>query len=225
MLQIMQRYEVRLVGDKFHIEGFPDAVKLISPSPLVNHLPQQLADMILHHTDLRFVRECLKTLSSPQATSPLIAEALWRCAVVHYCKCFGENGPARARLPYSKFLPPGLPRDVHKYLMDLRNKHLIHDVNAWRQATTMAVLAPEGKNSKIEEVLCLNIAGRTREASNITNLGLLIDHAIPWVEERVDELANQVKVALESHPYNVLLAQPEPEPYHAPKAEDISKPR
>ena len=218
----MQRYRIELMGDKFHIDGFPDAAKLIAISPLVKYLPQQLADMILHHADLRFAKECLEAISSPAADSPLVAEALWRSAIVHYCKCFGEHGSARARLPYSKFLPAGLPRDIHKYFMDLRNKHLVHDVNAWTQATPMAVVGPAGKVDKIEEVICTKITGETRNTANIRNLESLIAAALPWVESRVDDLCARIKAELEGQPYNTLLAQPEPEPYYAPKAEDIS---
>ena len=141
--QEMRQHRVELVDDKFHIDGFPGAVKLIAISPLVKYLPEQLADMVLHHADLRFANECLEAMSSPAGTSPLVAEALWRSAVIHYCKCFGEHGSSRARLPYSKYLPVGLPREIHKYFMDLRNKHLVHDVNAWTQATPMAVVGPK----------------------------------------------------------------------------------
>jgi hypothetical protein len=221
----MQRYGIKLVDSQFHIEGFPEAVKLISTASLVAHLPQQLADMILHHADLRFARECLETLSSPQVNSPLVAEALWRCAIVHYCKCFGKHGSRRVNLSYSKFLPVGLPRDIHKYFLNLRNKHLLHDDNAWNQATPMAVVGPAGRNEKIQKVLCVKISGETRNTSNINNLQLLISHALPWVESCVDDLCNKIKIELESHSYDVLLAQHEPEPYYAPVAEDMSKSR
>ena len=221
----MQRYRIELVDGKFHIDGFPDAAKLIAISPLVKYQPQQLADMILHHADLRFAKECLEAISSSAATSPLIVEALWRSAIVHYCKCFGEHGSARARLPYSKFLSAGLPRDIHKYFMDLRNKHLIHDVNAWTRATPMAVVGPSGRADKIEEVICTNITGETRNTANIRNLESLIAAALPWVESRADDLSARIKAELEGQPYDTLLAQPEPEPYYAPKAGDISKSR
>jgi len=221
----MQRYRIELVGGELHIDGFPDAAKLIAISPLVKYLPQQLADMILHHADLRFAKECLEAMSSPAATSPLVSEALWRSVIVHYCKCFGEHGSTRARLPYSKFLPAGLPRDIHKYFMDLRNKHLVHDVNSWTQATPMAVVGPAGKAGKIEEVVCTKITGETRNTTNIRNLESLIGAALPWVESRVDDLCTRIKAELEGQSYNTLLAQPEPEPYYAPKAEDISKSR
>jgi hypothetical protein len=220
----MQQYRIELVDGKFHIDGFPDAVKLIATSPLVKHLPEQLADMVLHQADLRFAKECLEAMTSP-GTPPLIAEALWRCAIVHYCKCFGEHGQARTRLPYSKFLPAGLPRSIHGYFMDLRNKHLIHDVNAWTQAMPIAVVGPAVNAEKIEDVICTKITSDTRNTANTQNLESLIAAALPWVESRVDALCTQIKSQLEDQDYDTLLAQPEPKPYYAPRVEDVSKSR
>ena len=220
----MQQHQIRLVDDHFQIDGFPDAAKLIAVSPLVKHLPEQLADMVLHHADLRFAKECLEAVFSPGA-NPLVAEGLWRSAIVHYCKCFGEHGVRRARLPYSKFLPAGLPRDVHRYFMELRNKHLMHDVNAWTQASPMAVVGLANGEGMIKDVICVKITGDTRNSENIHNLESLIGAALPWVESKVDDLCAQIRSQLEAQDYDTLLAQPEPKPYAPPRAEDVSNPR
>ena len=220
----MQRHRIGLINGAFHIDGFPDAVKLIDVSSLVENLPRQLADLVLHHADLQFAQECVQTLSAVEANSPLVMEALWRCAIVHYCKCFGQRD-LRATLPYSKIFPAGLPRDVHRYITALRNKHLIHDVNAWTQATPMAVIAPRGKSEKVEDVVCTNITAQTRDAVNVSNLQLLISTALSWVESRIEELCSEIKLELEKTPYDVLLAQPEPSSYYAAVAEDVTKPR
>lgn len=221
----MQRTPITLVDGSFHIDGFPDAVKLIAVSPLIKDLPRQYADLVLHHSDLKFAQECLIALATPQATVPLVAEALWQCAIVHYCKCFGKQGQTRAQLPYKKIFPAGMPREIHHYFVDLRNKHLVHDENAWTQATPIAVVAAESRGQRIEGVVCTNITAVTREPININNLNSLIGVALPWVESRIDDLYEKIKAELESHPYEVLLAQPEPKPYYAAKAEDVSKPR
>lgn len=221
----MQRFPITLVDGRFHIGGFPDAVKVIATTPLAEGLSRQCADMVLHHSDLKFAQDCLAALSIAQATEPVTAEALWRCAVTHYCKCFGTQGKTRARLPYEKIFPVGLPQEVHRHFMFLRNKHIAHDENLWTQATPMAILAAAGKTPKIEEVVCTNITAVTREPIGFSNLSSLLAGALSWVESRIDELCEQVKVELEKHPYEVLLAQPDPKPYYAAKAEDVSKPR
>jgi hypothetical protein len=221
----MRRFQITLVDGKFYVGGFPDAAKVIAVSPLVKYLPRQYSDMVLHHSDLKFAQECLATLGTPPATVPLVVDALWQCAVIHYCKCFGQQGETRAKLPYSQFLPAGLPREIHKHFMALRNKHLIHDENAWTQATPMAIVAAKGKRRKIEEVVCTNISAITRETINIDNLNSLIAQALLWVESRIDDLCEEIKAELERHPYEMLLTQPEPEQYYAARAEDVSKPR
>ncbi len=92
----------------------------------------------------------------------LAAETLWQCAVIHYCKCFGRQGQMRARLLCDEILPAGMPREIHKYFIALRNKHLVHDENAWTQATPMAIVAAASKNRKVEEIVCANITAITR---------------------------------------------------------------
>jgi hypothetical protein len=221
----VRRLPITLVDGKFHIGGIPEAAKLIAIPPLPRDLARRYVDLILHHSDLRFAQECLDALSSQQATVPLIAEALWQSAIVRYCKCFGKPGATRAALPYSKILPAGMPRDVHRYFIDLRNKHLVHDENAWTQATPMAIIAAEGGNDKIEEVVCSNIAAVTRSTTNVSNLRLLIGVVLPWVESQVDSLNAEIKDELEKLPYEELMALPEPDPYYAAKAEDVSKKR
>jgi hypothetical protein len=89
----------------------------------------------------------------------------------------------------------------------------------------MAVVGPADKTDKIEYVICTRITGETRNTDNIRNLESLIAAALPWVESRVDDLCARIKAELENQTYATLLAQPEPEPYYAPKAEDISKSR
>jgi hypothetical protein len=86
----------------------------------------------------------------------------------------------------------------------------------------MAVVGPENREEKIEDVICTKIEGVTQNTGNIRNLESLIDAALPWVESKVDELSAQIKSQLEARDYDVLLAQPEPEAYSAPRAEDVS---
>lgn len=86
----------------------------------------------------------------------------------------------------------------------------------------MAVVGRAGGKEEIEEVVCVKITGVTQSAENIGNLESLIDAALPWVESKVDDLSAQIKSQLEARDYDVLLAQPEPKAYSAPRAEDVS---
>jgi hypothetical protein len=217
----VQRYQIEVVDGEFRVYGFPDAVKLISISGLVPHLPRQLADCMLHQEDLSFAQECVSHLTSPQGHPPGVAHALWRSAIIHYCKCFDQTGRIRRALPYSVFLPRGVPRDAHRYFIDLRNKHLIHDENSYLQAITGAVIGPEDRGPKVQEVVCTKILSGTMNPDNLGNLSLLVEHALKWVESRFNELCAIIKTELESHSYETLLAQPDVV-YRAPTVEDIS---
>src|SRR6185437_7462149 len=137
-----------------------------------------------------------------------IAEALWRSAIAQYFKCFGGSSGRSTRLVPDTIFQPGLPLDVHNYFKHLRNKHFIHDENAWSQATPMAVLGPDGREKKIEEVLCVAIIGGTRNDENIGNLRLLVANAISWVESQVDSLSEEIRSRLETEDYSVLFNQP-----------------
>ena len=221
-LVIMQRYKITLVGDQFHIEGFPDAVKAISISALTPHLSRQLADCVLHRDDLIFSRECVDLLRNTTADIPVIRESLWRSAIIHYCKCFDQTGRIRGAISYSKYLPTGDARASHQFFIDLRNKHLVHDENSYVQASTGAVIAQEGGDRKVERVICTKVTSVTLTDENLGILDRLIGEASKWVESRFDKLCEQITAQLEDQPYETLLAQPDMAPYRAPTANEVS---
>ena len=221
----MQRYKITMVDDKFHIEGFPDAVKVISTSRLSPHLSRQLADCVLHRDDLSFSKKCVELLYNSETNTPLVREALWRCAIVHYCKCFDQTGKIRAAIPYSKYLPGGDARVCHQYFLDLRNKHVVHDENSYTQASTGAVIAPDGRSIKIEEIVCTKISGVTLTDENLDILHRLIGEALNWIESHFDQLVAMIKTEFENQPYQTLLGQPDMAPYRAPTVDEVSKRR
>lgn len=220
----MQRYTITLVGDKFHIEGFPDAVKVIATSDLSPHLSRQLADCVLHRDDLSFSKHCVEQLRNSHHI-PLVREALWRSAIVHYCKCFDQSGRIRGVVTSSKYLPKGDARVGHQFFLDLRNKHLVHDENSYTQTSVGAVIAPSGRDYKVEEVVCTKITSVTLTDEHLDILSHLIDAALNWVVSRFDPLVEMIKEELESLSYETLLSQPEMTPYRAPTVDEVSKRR
>jgi hypothetical protein len=174
MLRSVQRYKVSMVDGKVHLDGFPDAVWLASTSVLLPRLSGQLADMALHQSDLRFALDCLTQIQAPSA-SEVVREALWQCAIVNYFKCFDEHSNARSTaLKSRKVLDPGLPRQIHRNLLNLRNKYLAHDDNAWLQAKPAAVIAPRGKSYSIEKVTVTTFRSGTLDTGNFGNILLLV---------------------------------------------------
>jgi hypothetical protein len=206
----VQRYEVKLVGDKFHVEGFPDAVKLISISDLAPNRSRELSNTASCRLDLIFAKACIDFLRTMHAAAPMLQDALWRGAIIYYCKCFAQRG-SRRPLPYTKILPvipdsEVQPREIHKHFLALRNKHIVHDENTWLQVLTGAVVAGPGKGYNIEKVLCTSFQGQTLNDGNFGNLYLLIEHALAWVESRFDTLCDDITEELEKLPRETLLS-------------------
>jgi hypothetical protein len=219
----MQRYKITVVDGAFHIEGFPDAVKVVSTSALSPHLTRQLADLVLHRDDLTFSQQCVEQIRNFDNPS-LIREALWRSAIVFYCKCFDQSGRIRGPLK-SKYLPKGDAKVCHQYFLDLRNKHLVHDENSYTQTSVGAVIAPSGRDPKVEEVVCTKVTGVILTSENINNLSSLIYEALNAVESRFDQLVVMIKGELEAQSYETLLSQPDMTPYRVPTVDEVSNSR
>ena len=105
-----------------HIDGVPDAVKFIK---LSGRKARRLADLVLHRHDLEFSARCLVEINRfSKPSDGLVQQALWRSAVLHYIKCFG-NSAARGQLSAKRILKnEQLGLEIHKYFKELRDKHI-----------------------------------------------------------------------------------------------------
>jgi hypothetical protein len=217
----MESYNVSKPNEsEFHIDGFPDAVKVISIS---GEKAREAADLTSHRSDLNFAAECAEKVRQLPDEHALVRQALWRCAVFHYFKCFATG----ARSPLSKdaiYDNDSMGLEVFEYFLHLRNKHLAHDVNAYAQCLPGAVLNSRDAPAKIAKIVFLNLVADTLNAGNLSNLGLLIDKAIAWVRERFDLLCNDLTQELEAIPYDTLLSR-ESVTYTAPTLTAIRKRR
>lgn len=84
----MEHFDIKKTPEGFHIEGFPDAVKIIR---IDGPKARRIADLALHRADLDFALQCLEEINRAPEQPYVLRQALWRAAVVHYVKCFGEN--------------------------------------------------------------------------------------------------------------------------------------
>jgi len=96
----MEHFEISQQESSLHIEGFPDAVKVIA---VEGGRSKRLADLALHKDDLEFADSCLDAINVSPEEPFVIREALWRSAIVHFMKCFGDSG-ARFQLSSVKIL-------------------------------------------------------------------------------------------------------------------------
>ncbi|MCG8028667.1 MAG: hypothetical protein N0E59_10720 [Candidatus Thiodiazotropha taylori] len=215
----MEHYPVKNVDGGIRIEGFPDAVKLLK---LDDPKAQRISDLLLHRSDLEFAASCLEAINTTPADLHTVREALWRCAIIHFAKCFG-NSAARFRLSREKvYIGERLAAlQAFEYFKHLRNKHIVHDENSYAQSISGAVLNRGDKPYKIEKILCFAAHGNTLEQGNYNNLKLLIDKALAWVVNEFDTCCEVVSKELEAIPYEELLARPDVQ-YHVPSVEEIS---
>lgn len=215
----MESFQLNKTASGLHIEGFPDAVKFFR---LEGPKARRLADLCLHRSDLEFAAGCLKAIN--EVPDGLVRTALWRSAVIHYMKCFGDS--ARFQLSAEAIYKGEPPESLlaFRFFKDLRNKNMVHDENAYMQSTPGAVLNPRTSQYKIAKILCVSIEAEVLGQENYSNLELLIKKALAWVIAQFNQLCDLLTKELETEPYDTLL-QRESVTQRIPTVEDMAKKR
>jgi hypothetical protein len=218
----MENFDISQKDTHLHIEGFPDAVKVISiDGPYAN----RLSDLALHKADLDFADECLDAINLTPEDPSIIREALWRSSIIHFLKCFGDAG-ARFQLSPEKILK-GEPLEAvtaFNYFKNLRNRHLVHDENSYSQSFPGAILNKRDKDYKIEKIVCLASRAVTLDQGNFGNLKLLIQKTRSWVVVEFDNICEYVTKELESQSYETLLTRDSID-FRVPVVDEIGKNR
>lgn len=221
----MQAFGFTQTGpDSFRIEGFPDGVKVIGVEGAV---ARRLGHLALHRSDLEFARECLDAMARLPEDQGLVCGALWRSAVVHYAKCFGESKKLQPAQVHK-----GCPSATHQafeFFKSLRNKHIVHDENAYnenayKQSAVGAIINGGNKPFKVEKVISLALTFEVHGPENVRNLRLLTERALGWVAQQFDECANLISAQLEKTPYDELAARPALQT-QGPTVDDMHKQR
>ena len=215
----MEGFSITLKDGHLHIEGFPDAAKVIK---LTGPKARRLSDILLHREDLRFSLECLQKLNEFPTDQRVVRQALWTSAVLHFTKCFGAN-QARSSLSPKEILKgePQMAWEVYNWVNNLRNKHIVHDENSWAQAIPAAIVAAPGKDYNIEKIVCLGMYGDTLDQSSWNNLHLLTTKALDWVTEQFDSLCESLTEDLEQEDRDDLLKR-DSASHTKPTAEDMA---
>lgn len=215
----MEQFQFSQRDGGIHIEGFPDAVKVIA---LNDKKAERLAHMALHKSDLDFARASLEAINKTDNT--VLREAAWRMAVVTLNKCF--DGSARRSRLDAKAVYGGdaLGLTIFRYFEALRNKHIVHDENGYAQAHPGAIINNLGVSPKVPKAFTLVMWGVTLNEGDYSNLHLLISKAITYVTAQYDEIANAITAALEQLPHEELIAQPSVS-YTVPPADAVTQRR
>lgn len=204
-----------------HVEGFPEAVKLVK---LTGSKPRRLADLGLHKHDLDFALECLDGINLVPEEPYALRQGLWQSAIINWFKCFGDSKSRFSLNPKSIYRTEPLAIESFEYFKLLRNKHFVHDENSYTQCIPGAVLNRSDSEYKIAKILCSGFHGVTLEQSSFSNLRLLILGAREWVIEQFDKLCDDLTKELEQKPYERLMGM-ESVTYSKPAIDDIGKPR
>lgn len=214
----MESFTMRKTASGLEVDGLPpDATKLVK---LNGKLAKRVADLALHRSDLEFAKQCLLELNKQPSNADFLKIALWRCAVVHFGKCFG-NSASRGQLSYAAIYKgdkEGL--DVFNYFISLRDKNIVHDENPYSQSLPCAAINDGTKAFKVEKIVTLSFLVNVLDQDNFTNLMLLIDKALAWVVAPYESACNELSVKLETETYKTLAAR-EPVTYSKPNAEQI----
>lgn len=217
----MQEYSIVVNNNgTVEVHGIPDAAKVIAiDGPKV----KRLADLVLHRSDLQFAKDCLESIQLNINLSHTIQEALWRSAIVHFIKCFG-NGERFQMDAHSVYKRHTGALVAFNYFKDLRNKHIIHDENSYAQSIPGAVLNHGNKSYSVERITCLDTLAMTLEQGNFSNLAQLIQIAHNWVESDYNKQEALVIDELEKEGYDNLIRRGPPV-FTVPTVDEISKPR
>jgi len=217
----MEHFSITKTEQGFHIEGFPDAVKVLR---ITGPKSRRLADLALHKADLDFALECLTAINQVPDEPYVLRQALWRSAIVHFIKCFGQSELRFSLDPKKVYKGDAGAFEPYGYFENLRNKHLIHDDNSYAQCLPGAVLNKKGMDHKIAKIVCLSVIGDTLSQDNYSNLHLLVTRAREWVVAQFDELCDVLTAELEPKSYDELFGL-DGITYAAPGADDVHRSR
>lgn len=218
----MKNYNVSVDGLTLVVEGFASAEKLIE---LTGPRAKRIADLALHRHDLRFAKECLSAIKAIPSGPDVVAEALWQAALINFIKCFGGND-SRFQLSEVKVFRESPPAALKVFgiFKSLRNKHFVHDANAWLDAKPSAILNKRGSPKKIEEIICVVHTILTLTQDNHNNLRLLVESTLEFVEKEFENESNTMQAELEQKSFDELVIMNVPVST-APHPEDIHKNR
>ncbi len=217
----MESFEIALTDSGFHINGFPDATKVIK---LSGPKAQQLSELASHRNDLQIALASLQGINGVAPESSLVRQGLWRSAVEHCMKCFSAS-EARSKLnPKKVFKGDSDALEICKYFRNLRNKHIAHDENAYSQCIPGAVLNGPNAQYKIAKIVCFSAVAETLDQVNYSNLHKMVTETLSHIEARFEGLCSDLTAELEARSYEELDSIEEMS-YSKPELGEIGKTR
>ena len=186
----------------YSIEDYPEAVRIIK---INNIMARRLGDLLLHHHDVLFSLECLDKIKDISDDNNMLNTVLWESAIIHFIKCFGDN-KSRFQLSFEKINNKNNnDKKIFEYFKNLRNKHIIHDENAYSQYFIGAVINKPENINKIGEIVMSTLDIDSLSTENIQNLNSLIVKVEKWLTEESGKIIGLIKKDLDKECYEKLL--------------------
>ncbi len=199
----MEHLTFTVTDRQFHLEGFPDAVKIVR---LTGPKAQRLADLMLHQEDLDATLYYLDAINHVPDQDHRLREILWESAIVHLIKCFSDSESRFSLNTAQAYKRDAGALQAFKYFESLRNKHIVHDDNSYTQCLVGTILNKREVSPKIAKVIASPIVASVLGQENYQNLHLLATQARTWVVAQFDALADVITRELETKSYEELLA-------------------
>lgn len=171
---------------------------------------QKLAHLALHQHDLQFALQSLESLESVPAANEHLRETLWRSAIVHFFKCFGDSGGNRRALQSSQVykLQPKEALEAFTHFKNLRNKHYVHDENAYQQCVVAVYIGDGIDFPRVAGIQAFVATVGVRSDENITCLRSLIQCAMQWISAERTAQERALLEYLRTLPIEQLTRQP-----------------
>ncbi len=138
-------------------------------------------------------------LPDPERDGVAVAAA-WSAALIAYRRCF--NTGVRGGLTVADVQALGLQGEVlefHKFLHDMRDKHIAHSVNPYEVVRIGAVLSPpESVDRKVEGIATLSMKHVVADETGVLQLGGLATSLAQLVARQCEEQQQIVQSEAES---------------------------
>lgn len=186
---------------------------------------RRFADLALHRKDLAFALKSVESIGAQSKIDGHLREALWRSAIVHYFKCFGKSA-ARFQLQATQVYKgqPATALQAFEHFHNLRNRHYIHDENAFQQCTVAVALGDGEKYCKVAAVIPFMASVNVCTDENIACMRQLITCAIMWVDDESRKREAELRAYLETISHEELTRHPGISAY-VPGADDTGNRR
>lgn len=156
-------------------------------------LSRRVVHLSMHLSDLRFAKGCLEQLWNFPDHRSVVAESLWRSAIVTYMKCFSppKHG-GRSQLDATKTVPPEM-REAHELFTDIRNKQVAHDEGTRTFGWAYALVPALGYKPHVGPVMVPHVETGTIGPSNIAKLDALINRAAAWAHAELETVTSKIQ--------------------------------